>query len=123
MPFGRFADVLRAETGAWLADGETRVLLSGMVGSRQGWVEAPYLPCPAGAAEIAGALIDIPFDGAAVKLVPGLCAVNPDKPLQYGEMGFMLPKGDVITKAYVDQWLHLIKANGEYQRIAKRWLD
>ena len=57
------------------------------------------------------------------KLVPGLCAVNPDKPLQYGEMGFMLPKGDVITKAYVDQWLHLIKANGEYQRIAKRWLD
>jgi cyclohexadienyl dehydratase len=57
------------------------------------------------------------------KLVPGLCAVNPDKPLQYGEMGYMLPRGDAITKAYVDQWLHLIKANGEYQRIANRWLN
>ena len=57
------------------------------------------------------------------KLVPGLCAVNPDKPLQYGEMGYMLPRGDAITKAYVDQWLHLIKANGDYQRIANRWLN
>lgn len=57
------------------------------------------------------------------KLVPGLCAVNPDKPLQYGEMGYLLPRGDVVTKAYVDQWLHLIKANGDYQRIASRWLN
>jgi len=57
------------------------------------------------------------------KLLPGLCAVNPDKPLQYGEMAYLLPRGDVVTKAYVDQWLHLIKANGEYQRIASRWLN
>lgn len=57
------------------------------------------------------------------KLNPGLCAVNPDKPLQYGEMGYLLPKGDVLTKGYVDQWLHLIKANGEYQRIARKWLE
>lgn len=54
---------------------------------------------------------------------PGLCAVNPDKPLQYGEMGYMLPRGDVATKEYVDQWLHLSKANGEYQRIVGRWLQ
>lgn len=77
VPFGRFAEVLRAEIGAWLADGEKRVLLSGMVGSRQGWAEAPYLPCPAGPEDIAGALIDIPFDGAQVKLVPGLSDRDP----------------------------------------------
>jgi cyclohexadienyl dehydratase len=53
---------------------------------------------------------------------PGLCAVNPDKPLQYGEMAYMLPRGDVVTKQYVDQWLHLTKASGEYQRIVARWL-
>ena len=41
---------------------------------------------------------------------PGLCAVNPDKPLQYGEMAYMLPRGDVVTKEYIDQWLHLAKA-------------
>ena len=33
-----------------------------------------------------------------------------------------LPRGDVLTKEYVDQWLHLIKENGEYQRIVSRWL-
>jgi 2-dehydro-3-deoxygalactonokinase len=43
-----------------------------MVGSRQGWVEAPYLRCPAGPAEIAAATIPVPFDGAEVRLVPGL---------------------------------------------------
>ncbi|KMO43644.1 ArtI protein [Methylobacterium tarhaniae] len=51
------------------------------------------------------------------KLHPGLCAVNPDQPLQYGEMGFLLPRGDTVFKAYVDQWLHLTKASGEFGRI------
>jgi cyclohexadienyl dehydratase len=51
------------------------------------------------------------------KLHPGLCAINPEKPLQYGEMGYMLPEGDVIFKAYVDQWVHLAKATGEFDRI------
>ena len=53
---------------------------------------------------------------------PGLCAVNPDKPLQYGEMGYLLPRGDGVMKAYVDQWLHLAKASGEYQRVVDAWL-
>lgn len=51
------------------------------------------------------------------KLHPGLCAINPEKPLQYGEMGYVLPEGDVAFKAYVDQWLHLAKATGEFDRI------
>lgn len=72
VPDGRFGDTLREEIGPWLAGGEDRVLLSGMIGSRQGWREAPYLPCPAGATELAGALTDIGFDWAKVKLVPGL---------------------------------------------------
>ncbi|HEY2134153.1 MAG TPA: 2-dehydro-3-deoxygalactonokinase [Acetobacteraceae bacterium] len=69
---GDFAGTLRAEIGHWLAEGETRVLLCGMIGSRQGWVEAPYLPCPAGPGEIAAALVSVPFDGALIRLVPGL---------------------------------------------------
>jgi 2-dehydro-3-deoxygalactonokinase len=68
----RFAETLREEIGPWLAAGDDHVLLSGMIGSRQGWREAPYLPCPAGPAEIAAALTDIPFDWGQVKLVPGL---------------------------------------------------
>ena len=56
------------------------------------------------------------------KLRPGLCAVNPDKPLQYGEMAWLLPRGDTTFKAWVDQWLHLAKASGEYDVLSARWL-
>ncbi|MEP6607185.1 MAG: transporter substrate-binding domain-containing protein [Burkholderiaceae bacterium] len=57
------------------------------------------------------------------KLRPGLCAVNPDKPLQYGEMAWLLPRGDAAFKAWFDQWLHLAKASGEYDKIVARWLQ
>jgi 2-dehydro-3-deoxygalactonokinase len=76
VPDNRFADTLRDEIGPWLAAGENHVLLSGMIGSRQGWKEAPYLPCPAGAPEIAAALVAIEFDWAQVKLVPGLSTTD-----------------------------------------------
>ncbi|CAN5619171.1 transporter substrate-binding domain-containing protein [soil metagenome] len=56
------------------------------------------------------------------KLRPGLCAVNPDKPLQYGEMAWLLPRGDATFKAWMDQWLHLAKASGEYDKTVARWV-
>ena len=75
---GGFPAVLRRVVGDWLADGERRVLLCGMVGSRQGWVEAPYLPCPAGPAEIAARLTPVPFEEAEIRLVPGLVTRDAD---------------------------------------------
>ena len=49
------------------------VVMSGMVGARQGWMEAPYVPCPAGAAEIAIALTTLPATRVGrVFVVPGL---------------------------------------------------
>lgn len=56
------------------------------------------------------------------KLRPGLCAVNPEKPLQYGEMAWLLPRGDSVFKAWIDQWLHLAKATGEYDKIVGQWV-
>jgi cyclohexadienyl dehydratase len=56
------------------------------------------------------------------KLRPGLCAVNPDRPLQYGEMGYLLPRGDAAMKGWVDTWLHLSKASGEFDRTVDKWL-
>jgi 2-dehydro-3-deoxygalactonokinase len=53
------------------------ILLSGMIGSRQGWVEAPYLACPAGASELANALMCVED---RVSLVPGLTASHGDMP-------------------------------------------
>jgi 2-dehydro-3-deoxygalactonokinase len=73
---GNFEEALRAEVGVWLAAGEKHILLCGMIGSRQGWVEADYLPCPVGIAELADAVVPIPFSGAKVRLVPGV--IGPD---------------------------------------------
>ncbi|MGN6087013.1 transporter substrate-binding domain-containing protein [Trinickia sp.] len=56
------------------------------------------------------------------KLNPGLCSVHPDKPFQYGEKAYMLPQGDVTFQQYVDQWLHLARATGEFQSISDKWL-
>ena len=56
------------------------------------------------------------------KHYPKLCAVNPKKPLQYGEKAYMLPRDDVSWKMYVDQWLHLSQATGDYQKIVSQWL-
>ena len=69
---GRFADVLRRTIQPWVNGGERRVLLSGMIGSRRGWVEAPYAHCPAGAADLASATIPVTYDGAEVRIIPGV---------------------------------------------------
>ena len=73
---GNFEEALRAEVGVWLAAGEKHILLCGMIGSRQGWVEAEYLPCPVGIDELADAVVPVPFSGANVRLVPGV--IGPD---------------------------------------------
>ena len=44
-----------------------------MVGSREGWVEAPYATCPAGPAEIAQALVPVDLEnGRNGYIIPGL---------------------------------------------------
>ncbi len=70
---GGFAAVLHETFGDWLAQPGALCLMSGMVGSRQGWQEAAYCPCPAGFADIAAALAWVEPDRIAI--VPGLsCA-------------------------------------------------
>jgi len=69
---GKFGRVLTARIGEWLADGRLPILMSGMIGSRQGWVEAPYAATPAGLSDLASALTPVPFEAADVLIVPGL---------------------------------------------------
>ncbi|KAA0180237.1 transporter substrate-binding domain-containing protein [Cupriavidus gilardii] len=57
------------------------------------------------------------------KAHPKLCAVNPQKPLQYAEMAYLLPQGDDVFKHFVDQWLHLSTATGDFGRVRARWLQ
>ncbi|HEY4251978.1 MAG TPA: 2-dehydro-3-deoxygalactonokinase [Roseomonas sp.] len=79
LPEGGFPAAFAAATGDWVADGESQALLCGMIGSRQGWLEAPYLACPAGPAEIAAAAVPLPIPGGPrAMLIPGLTCRDAD---------------------------------------------
>lgn len=71
---GAFDATFEAVCGRWFeAHGPLPALASGMIGSRQGWREAPYVRCPAGEREIAEGLLR--FRSAAgrdVSIVPGV---------------------------------------------------
>lgn len=69
---GRFEAVLRELIADW--DDEL-ILLAGMIGSRQGWVEVPYLECPATLRDIAARMTRITpasLPDRQVWIVPGL---------------------------------------------------
>jgi 2-dehydro-3-deoxygalactonokinase len=58
-------------------------LAAGMIGSAQGWVEAPYVACPAGADELAAGLAAVP--GPALSIVPGIVQAAPAPNVMRGE--------------------------------------
>ncbi len=54
---------------------------------------------------------------------PGvLCAVHPEKPFDFAEKAYLLPR-DVALKAFVDTWLHLAIETGAYGTLLKKWID
>ena len=70
---GAYPATLKRLIGRWLnAHPSLPVIASGMVGSRHGWREAPYVPLPAGPRDVASHLADVEADGRRVALAPGL---------------------------------------------------
>ena len=68
-----FEAVLERTVAGWDSDARLPVIASGMVTSRTGWVETPYLPCPAGAIDLAGALTRIETaKGRRIAFVTGM---------------------------------------------------
>ena len=53
---------------------------------------------------------------------PELCAINPDKPFDFGELGYLLPR-DVALQQWVNLWLHVLAETGEMGRITNKWLN
>jgi 2-dehydro-3-deoxygalactonokinase len=77
---GDFEGAFEREVGAWLAAApDAPVLASGMIASRQGWVEAPYVLCPAGIDELAARLLEHrTARGRRIHFVPGLSFLAED---------------------------------------------
>lgn len=70
----RFADVLREAIAPWRqSHPDLPILMCGMIGSRQGWHEVPYVHCPATLASISAAvtMFEEP-DIGAIGIVPGV---------------------------------------------------
>ena len=66
VPGGDFAGTFASCFADWMRPAGSLCLISGMAGSRQGWLEAPYVACPAGLADLAHHLRWIERDRIAI---------------------------------------------------------
>ena len=69
-----FEDVLLESIGSWFDRyPEIPILACGMISSAQGWIEAPYVSCPAGPAELVTHLCSVETKtGRRIWFVPGV---------------------------------------------------
>ena len=63
--------------------GTRPMILGGMIGSNRGWIEAPYVPCPAGIDDLARGLAWSPDETAAI--IPGVRYSNGRADVMRGE--------------------------------------
>lgn len=82
---GEYRAAFHQLTSRWRAQhGPVPALLSGMVGSRHGWLEVPFLDCPATLPQLPRALRAVPgVDN--VWIVPGLAVTQPQRDVMRGE--------------------------------------
>ncbi|MDQ6434213.1 2-dehydro-3-deoxygalactonokinase [Mesorhizobium sp. LHD-90] len=76
----RFAEILERQLADMGAPPTLPTILCGMVGSRQGWVEAPYTTVPVSLADIFGAAVRVAGTARDIRIVPGLAQRDPSAP-------------------------------------------
>jgi 2-dehydro-3-deoxygalactonokinase len=77
IPAGGHAAALLSALAGWAVSGP--IMLSGMIGSRQGWKEAPYAACPARVGDIAASCLRWREPGLGdIVLAPGLKTTDKD---------------------------------------------
>lgn len=82
---GAFESTLRAEIGPWLADAQA-IMLSGMVTSRTGWVESPFVMVPAAASDLLGQAVRRDLPGLPpLHFLPGVARLDPVPDVMRGE--------------------------------------
>ncbi|WP_262270680.1 2-dehydro-3-deoxygalactonokinase [Microvirga yunnanensis] len=121
---GQHRDVFLRQCGHWLkAEPDAPVLLVGMVGSREGWVEAPYATCPAGPAEIARALVPVDLENSRRGyIIPGLfCEPAPGAAdVMRGEetlvLGAGIENGLICSAGTHPKWIEM--RDGRIERFA-----
>lgn len=82
-----FEDVLYDQLGAWLERyPKIPIIASGMITSKQGWVETPYLPCPASLEDLGKTLTAFRLrEGRDIHFVAGISQLQPAPNIMRGE--------------------------------------
>lgn len=75
-----FDGILESLCGDWKSTHPAlRVYMSGMIGSREGWLEAPYVPAPAGLRDLANKAVTVKSRTfGSIYLIPGVRRDEPD---------------------------------------------
>lgn len=85
LPERNFGEVLEKRLAGLGTDAQLPVVICGMAGSRQGWLEAPYLDIPAGLTDIPGAAVKVADAARPVHILPGLSQREPSADVMRGE--------------------------------------
>jgi 2-dehydro-3-deoxygalactonokinase len=86
LPEGGYAAAFRGVAGQWQDRcPAVPVLAAGMVGSRQGWREVPYVACPADPATIAAGIVAFETECGRLHLVPGISQAGDSPDVMRGE--------------------------------------
>ena len=82
-----FEAILHAQIGSWLEHHPaTPIIASGMITSRQGWIETPYLACPASLNDLAASLTSHKLQsGHEIHFVAGISQLRPSANIMRGE--------------------------------------
>jgi 2-dehydro-3-deoxygalactonokinase len=75
-----FSAVLERHLGEMNAPATTSVVICGMAGSRQGWLEVPYVAVPARLADVLAKAVPLPGGRRDVRIIPGVAQKSPDAP-------------------------------------------
>jgi 2-dehydro-3-deoxygalactonokinase len=110
-----FEPILSRLCEGWTSAAGVRFLLCGMVGSRQGWAEAPYLSCPAGFDDLARALVPLSTDLGPARIVPGISLASSDA------ADVMRGEETQIVGAVADDWTGVVVAPGTHSKWA--WIE
>jgi 2-dehydro-3-deoxygalactonokinase len=86
VPSGGFAAAFRDVAADWRARWpDIPAIAAGMIGSRHGWREVPYVECPADASALAAGLVTVEDEGRPLYLVPGVVVRVPLPNVARGE--------------------------------------
>lgn len=77
---GGFEAALARVVAGWLDQGPPpRFILCGAIGSRQGWREAPYAPCPADEADLKRRIVPLKTSLGPAWIAPGVSALTAER--------------------------------------------